>query len=684
MTEMCTKILNNDTRLRTSYRRIKLFIDDSNDCNSSIWFDNNVSFNTVPTVQIESNYDKFDTEFPGLKFPVDPKTNQVFTPSDMNQLLKLNNSEGFYRNQGFRTHRDPNSNVPFNEVFLVTKTGKIIRRDYPSDPYINNEAFLINKSHPLYGKTWHKKQNLLKERLDQDNKFFRYPELLLNSYHLNEKKILVSNSQTLAVKYDEQRPKREITSLQYNNEKAPRTILCHINGRKHTWVAMDWLITKYANETDHIIIITNLPRLLDKTNNCRKTTVDSWSTGYDKNRIDELLDDLQHYLKLIIPTDKIIRITIDVSIGKTSKILTDAINVYQPNLIILSTLKWQRTESLIKWKSSNLNDILVTKFPVPVCLVPAKRMYQFELLFQNKWNCQNFTTPYKENYSNDVNEILSIDSVMRSYSTIDGSNSLELNEGNTSEIESIAEIQSINTDDSQYTTEDDFNYSYIKLLNLARNNRTLLKDDLSMIDDNEALTILEKKINKIDILVKNSLRFSIHIDENFLDTNKATDNLKKILTGGSKIMRPKSMVECVSPSDDNRNTNQIKFALDVKNKDGYKSLGNHKRNTSLDEAKNDVLSNNMPLRKTQSTDGLRKKTSIDSATSISSTKSADCSKRRSSFPGKSKQGGFFSFLKSSNSNRDQKSSRRNSDDSNQSTSNNSSRRVSRLFGLGKY
>lgn len=58
-----------------------------------------------------------------------------------------------------------------------------------------------------------------------------------------------------------QKRKERVLSEKVGFPNTPRTILCHISGRKHTWVALDWALRTLIQNTDHIVVLANLPRL---------------------------------------------------------------------------------------------------------------------------------------------------------------------------------------------------------------------------------------------------------------------------------------------------------------------------------------------------------------------------------------------------------------------------------------
>ena len=49
-----------------------------------------------------------------------------------------------------------------------------------------------------------------------------------------------------------------------------RTILVYVSGRIHTWVALDWILSKFIEDGDHVIIIASInPCLLSGSNKDR-------------------------------------------------------------------------------------------------------------------------------------------------------------------------------------------------------------------------------------------------------------------------------------------------------------------------------------------------------------------------------------------------------------------------------
>ena len=237
-----------------------------------------------------------------------------------------------------------------------------------------------------------------------------------------------------------------------------RTILVYISGRIHTWVALDWILSKFIEDGDHIIIIASIdPCLLntkDYKDRSRRSTsrtrmslspakIGSQSSlirgntlSPQRSRTDEsqpfqptsdiydpfirlkeksrpenivkIANNLMDYIMKIINPKIITRITVELVEGDTKGVLQDMYRLYEPSLVCTGAKPNARVGAPLRsWQSSKLTDRLIKNFPLPVIAVPAVNMCEFEYDLQNKLNGTiNAKTIDQQNELNVLNNIL--------------------------------------------------------------------------------------------------------------------------------------------------------------------------------------------------------------------------------------------------------------------------------------
>lgn len=165
-----------------------------------------------------------------------------------------------------------------------------------------------------------------------------------------------------------------------------RTILVYISGRKHTWVALDWILNKFIEHGDTVIIVAAINHELGTTRR---------RSGYHKplprgisprarsrNRpenIKVIAENIMKYAMEVINPSIIARISIELALGKSKDVLKDMYKLYEPNLVSTgSKANLKRSAPLKSWTSSKISDRLVKNFPLPVIVVPAMKMNDFE------------------------------------------------------------------------------------------------------------------------------------------------------------------------------------------------------------------------------------------------------------------------------------------------------------------
>lgn len=688
-----------------------------------------VSFNTVPSYMDDKDGDD-GLDFPGVQMPPEYTMEEFY---DDESGFSSSNAEYFLRNQYLANGSSYGGSPPprnlgkgLASMFRVAQNGKIVRVDYPTTPTIMNDAIVINRAQPGWEKLWYERKRQIEKKLNDKQTYFRYPDIIFKQQHAPRLRFTSEDGYTPLSKNERRRER--ILNEKVGFPNTPRTILCHISGRRHTWVALDWTMRRLAQDTDHIIVLANIPRFANNStgssNTCRHSQARNgrgnrrsslardikdvknaeedddyveWTSGYSAEDISNKLEDLFDYIAVIVPKDITVRVTVEIVIGKTKKIILDAMNVYTPDFCTSTTLRWERTDKLVQWKSKNLTDVLCTKYPIPVFVIPVKRMYDLEEELQEEF-------PPKISH-------LSYDSLQTSQSQLPPSaDKLEVSKSQSPLllVEAADSESSSDVSDSATGTSSIKSLSKSKLFAAMKKHRQDISRNVKNFESEEHGSKVTKLLKKMDMILKSSLEFSLQIQNMTQnDTEAGFEKLKRVITGetSSASISKKSMLDVgdapkVSvyknvPGSRPRNS-QIKFASDVTSKDGRRALGNKVKPTSADNSpplrrsvspleyeKSPRRSYDEPLRgkkSGQSSNTIRK---VRSASNIARVKSNDSAASDSSSSSK-KKGGFLSIFKGSRS-RSRSTSRRNSTSSDNETissaDGDSKKRRSRLFGF---
>ncbi|QPG75159.1 hypothetical protein FOA43_002504 [Brettanomyces nanus] len=167
-----------------------------------------------------------------------------------------------------------------------------------------------------------------------------------------------------------------------------RNILCYVSGRKHTWVAVDWCCNQLLEDGDTLVIIASIRP------NWRSSLRRRLSSGSifaaDHSLMTEegirrspeyakvVTENLMKYALAILNSNKIIKITVELSVGNTKDVLKDMYSLYMPSVVVTSA-KPTAAPSTKSWLTSRITDRLVKNFAVPVVIVPAINMDLFQL-----------------------------------------------------------------------------------------------------------------------------------------------------------------------------------------------------------------------------------------------------------------------------------------------------------------
>ncbi|CCK68765.1 uncharacterized protein KNAG_0B03240 [Huiozyma naganishii CBS 8797] len=533
-----------DERLRTTYRRVRFdtVASTTGDLQGhSAKFGKSVSFDTVPSVLGSSNY---EGSFQGVRLP------SRFDAWEMDQI----SDNGIIFDDVVSKFHHLSNNM--DKLFIVTPEGKVVRRDYPSTPMITNDSMILMQVHDQWRSDWETKRE----------------KLVTNWNRIQERQGISQYKTRGGIGTGLKARKLRLVNSQLENDYMPRTVVCNISGRRHTWVALDWTLDRLAKNGDHIIVVANLPKLT-KTNTTQAYDLYPWGdTGYSAADVFPACLNILEYSKFLLSkSNKHVKITIEVSVGKTKKILLDAVNLYHPNALVVGTTKWERTDTLVEKKSNCLKDKLCLYCPIPVFIVPAKRMYVFEHELQIKYSTSKplpRTTPLPNFTLN------SSDSFSTGHST----------KVNTSS-KIVRAIDSKGNDDVDDAAVVD------KLYSVARKYRRVMRQQISENKLDRSLTASKRHLLDLDIIIDTSTKCSIEIDtlpqtEHDAPYNQNDDllkgfgKLKRVITGGTPVYRsnPRPMIDMVGTRGDaerrsKTRVSQIKFAPAAKQKDGLGGLG---------------------------------------------------------------------------------------------------------------
>lgn len=686
-----------------------------------------VSFNTVPSYLGDNNGDD-GLDFPGVQIPAEYTMEEYY---DDESGYMSNNAEYFLRNNYVTNNKRRGGSPPprnlgvkgaaLSSMFRIAENGKIVRVDYPTTPTITSDAIVINRAQPGWSSAWLARKKSIQERVENKQRHFRYPDVMFPQQPAARARIISSDGYT-PISKDEKRKERVLRE-KVGFPNSPRTILCHISGRRHTWVALDWAVRELAQNSDHIVVVANIPRFANanasrgrnnhrlgapignhRSRSVEPTSPDSvqkpeqfveWTSGYSAQMVSNKLEDILTYIAVIVPKEIKIKVTVEIVIGKTKKAIINAMDVYTPDFCTSTTLKWQRNDSLVLWKAKNLTDILCTKYPIPVFVLPVKRMYEFEANLQKDFAPEGKPPGSSELSSQSPNSQPPQDDQTRESPTIclDGSNVDPESDFSDSGSNGV----SINT-----SSKND-------LIEAARKHREEISNGIKEVDVKGSGSPMDRKVEKLDIIFNASLELAMQVQDMTPEERESGfTHLRRVITGDNEVKKPatRSMVDFddvpKKPSKSNVSggkprASRIKFAPNVNANDGNRALGNSKikvtsaesspppiqRHISSQDRISPRSSHDEPLRKTKSSQPSVRK--VRSTSNISRVRSNDSMASSGSSSSSKKMGGFLSLFKRSGS-RSRSTSRRNSDvsDTDEISVNDGDagkKRRSRLFGF---
>lgn len=381
-----------------------------------------------------------------------------------------------------------------------------------------------------------------------------------------------------------------------------RTLLVYITGRRHSWVALDYVIGKLLKDGDHIVILTRIPisykhkfaskiiskdesnttsttsfshHLSNGKKNSRPNTSKSIKT--DTSLFKTISDNIQKYVEFLIGDSKIVSFTIDIALyDSTSRLLKESVSIYDPCAIITSTkpnLKFQRKHT---WNTSRITDRLVKNFEIPITVVPAFTLNQFELEFfeelvtkkrltsnlskiKEKLKAFDHTSSSLPSLASTRDTNTNTSSVLNSRNeSITGLTNQETNDINTTG----GEDEDFKSDDSSIlsTESESSTSSSIKDLTRTISNYKDILD--KFIEDTEREPVTENTfLSKLNKVTDTSHKMSVK----FLETSNAGGDgaaLVRSLTGLPELSKQKSMLDVLEPTKtDEKALGNIKKSL---------------------------------------------------------------------------------------------------------------------------
>ncbi|PIS53118.1 hypothetical protein CJI97_002779 [Candidozyma auris] len=177
-----------------------------------------------------------------------------------------------------------------------------------------------------------------------------------------------------------------------------RVILIYISGRQHTWVALDWILRNFIEHGDTVIIASAInhklaPPAQGHTNfPSPKTYTPMTEKVRQRQRsrpeyIKSVALSVMNYALNVINKEIIAKVSVEIIDSHTKDALKDMYKLYEPNLVCVgSKVNTKNSAPLKSWQSSRLSDRLVKNFPIPVIVVPASNMGEFEKNLSEQMN----------------------------------------------------------------------------------------------------------------------------------------------------------------------------------------------------------------------------------------------------------------------------------------------------------
>ncbi|CEP63733.1 Jip4p LALA0_S09e01288g [Lachancea lanzarotensis] len=454
--------------------------------------------------------------------------------------------------------------------FHIGRDGRITRTDYPTRPTIVNDALVLNRAHKAWLSLWRDRKAQIDLRLQSASSHFVFPDIVVPA----ESNAKITSAGGFSPLSKEERRRALVISKKVGFPNSPRTIVCHISGRKYTWTALDWLLKRFSQDVDHLVIIANIPKMSNSRSRSRSRSRSAarrsrsaapsrpvsgnfetmhrafsagptdeqnryqhdewleWASGYDADHIKQVLKNILDYVVCILPGNRAVKITVEIIIGNTKKILVDSMNVYFPDLLVLSSVRSGEIESMVKWKSRCLIDKACQTFPVPIVLVPVKKLLELESDVRDDLDEQIKAKAIEDSaHMVPLQHAITAPGVLDHMATTDPSitNSSASESGETSPLVSEDSV----VDSSLSSPSKDPLPADTQLRDDLVVLRRKTKAKISALEKNDSLPMDQRLISGFDAILNATLKFADLLDA----LNQSTESLvelKRVFTGEGK------------------------------------------------------------------------------------------------------------------------------------------------------
>ncbi|CCE79714.1 Piso0_001798 [Millerozyma farinosa CBS 7064] len=259
-----------------------------------------------------------------------------------------------------------------------------------------------------------------------------------------------------------------------------RTILVYISGRRHSWVALDWVLHNYIEHGDTVVISSAVPPEIVASKRRRKSAYSSYRGSNSRVRskpkpqyLKLASHNIMRYALEVVNPDIIAKISVDLTVGYTKDVLKDMYKLYEPNLVCLGAKQNSRISAPLRsWRSSKITDRLVKNFPLPVIVAPAMNMRKFEL---------NLADEIQKRYSVARTKGALNTTVDKPKEDVDSLENLE------DEFDPSLDNESIISEESASSAESQNSYSsFTEILSLYKNYKSELSAHLHDLSEKEA------------------------------------------------------------------------------------------------------------------------------------------------------------------------------------------------------
>lgn len=259
-----------------------------------------------------------------------------------------------------------------------------------------------------------------------------------------------------------------------------RTILVYISGRRHSWVALDWILHNYIEHGDTVVISSAVYPEIVALKRRRRSAYSSYRGSSSRIRSKPRLQHLKltthnimNYALEVVNPNIIAKISVDLTVGYTKDVLKDMYKLYEPNLVCLGAKQNSRISAPLRsWRSSKITDRLVKNFPLPVIVVPAMNMRNFEL---------NLADEIQKRYSS-VQTSGTLNNTPRNESKADVSSLEQLED----DLDASLDNESIISEESASSGGSQSSYSsFTEILSLYKNYKSELSGRLHDLSDQD-------------------------------------------------------------------------------------------------------------------------------------------------------------------------------------------------------